>query len=236
MCGICGLKGRVGVSRRGLLGGAVATFVSTRLAMAAPAASSDGVPGDVALRELMAGNARYAANKPTHRDTHAGREDRVATQKPIAAVLSCADSRVAPELVFDEGPGRLFVVRIAGNVLDDDGAASLEYAVKFLNVRLVLVLGHANCGAVDAAIKVVQQGAQLPGHLPGLIDLIKPAVVAAEATHPKNLLSAAITENARATARRIATETPILSEAAASGRLQVASGVYDLATGRVQQL
>ena len=233
MCQVCGFKGHVGVSRRGLLGGAVATFVSTRFAAAAPAATGDGVPGDVALRELMAGNARYVANNPTHRNVHAGREDRVATQNPIAAVLSCADSRVAPEYVFDQGPGQLFVVRVAGNVLNDDGTASLEYAVKFLGVRLVIVLGHGNCGAVKAAIDVVQKGAALPGHLPGLIDLIKPAVVAAEATHPKDLLSAAITENARTAARHIASETPILSEAAASGQLKVASGVYDLATGQV---
>ena len=102
------------------------------------------------------------------------------TQKPIAAVLSCADSRVAPEYVFDQGPGQLFVVRVAGNVLNDDGTASLEYAVKFLGARLVIVLGHGNCGAVKAAIDVVQKGAALPGHLPGLIDLIKPAVMAAE--------------------------------------------------------
>jgi len=234
MCQICGIAGHAGVSRRSLLGGAVATFVSARFAMAAPNPAEDGVPGDVALRELMAGNARYVANHPTHRDVHAGREDRVATQKPIAAVLSCADSRVAPEFVFDEGPGRLFVVRVAGNVLNDDGTASLEYAVKFLNVRLVLVLGHGNCGAVKAAIDVVQKGAALPGHLPGLIDLIKPAVVAADATHPKDLLSAAIAENAREAARQIAAEAPILSDAAASGHLKVASGVYDLATGRVR--
>jgi carbonic anhydrase len=232
MCELCGVKTHIGMSRRGLLGGVVATFVTARLAAAAPAAG-DGVPGDIALRDLMEGNARYVANKPTLRDVHAGRQERVATQKPIAAVLSCADSRVAPEFAFDEGPGRLFVVRIAGNVLNDDGTASLEYAVKFLGVRLVLVLGHSNCGAVKAAIDVVQQGVALPGHLPELIDLIKPAVVAAEATQPKDLLSAAIAENARAMGRRIAGETPILSEAASSGQLKVASGVYDLATGRV---
>lgn len=233
MCQVCGFKNHSGVSRRGLLGGVVATFVTTRLALAAPNAAGDSVPGDVALRELMAGNARYVANKPTLRDVHAGRSERVATQKPIAAVLSCADSRVAPENVFDEGPGRLFVVRVAGNVLNDDGAASLEYAVKVLGVRLVLVLGHGNCGAVKAAIDVVQKGTALPGHLPGLIDLIKPAVVAAEATRPTDLLSAAIAENARSEARHIAAEAPILSVAAASGQLKVASAVYDLATGRV---
>jgi carbonic anhydrase len=233
MCQVCGIKSHFGMSRRGLLGGAVATFVSTRFAFAAPNAAGDGVPGDVALRELMAGNGRYLANQPTHRNVNAGRAERVATQKPIAAVLSCADSRVAPEYVFDQGPGQLFVVRVAGNVLNEDGAASLEYAVKFLGVRLVLVLGHANCGAVKAAIDVAQKGAALPGHLPGLIDLIKPAVVAAAATKPTDLLSAAIAENARTEARHIATEAPILSAAVTSGQLKVTSGVYDLATGRV---
>jgi carbonic anhydrase len=101
----------------------------------------------------------------------------------IAAILSCADSRVSPELLFDQGPGDLFVVRLAGNFVDDDGLASLEYAVKFLGAPLLMVLGHSNCGAVDAAIKVVKEGAELPGHLPELVDSIKPAVIAAQARH-----------------------------------------------------
>ncbi len=97
-------------------------------------------------------------------------------------MLSCSDSRVAPELVFDQGPGDVFVVRLAGNFLDDDGFASLEYAVKFLGAPLVMVLGHTNCGAIAAAIKVVMERVELPGHLPGLIKSIKPAVIAAIAT------------------------------------------------------
>jgi carbonic anhydrase len=214
----------------------LAALAASRSAFAAPNAPGDSVPGDVALRDLIAGNARYVANRPTQRDVHAGREDRVNTQKPIAAVLSCSDSRVAPEFVFDQGPGRLFVVRIAGNVLDDDGTASLEYAVRFLGVRLALVLGHGNCGAVKAAIDVVKKGASLPGHLPGLIETIKPAVVAADATHPADLLGAAIAENVRLTQQHIAQATPILSAAATGGELKLAGGVYDLATGRVHLL
>ena len=132
----------------------------------------------------MAGNARYVANHPTQRDFSTGRAERLTTQRPIAAVLSCANSRVAPEFAFDEGPGQLFVIRVAGNILDDNSAASLEYAVRFLGVRLAMVLGHRNCGAVDAAIKAVKDGATLPGHLPGLIDAIKPAVLAAAAAKP----------------------------------------------------
>jgi carbonic anhydrase len=108
-------------------------------------------------------------------------------QFPIAAILSCADSRVAPEFAFDQGPGDLFVVRLAGNFANDDGLASLEYAVKFLGVPLVLVLGHSNCGAVSSAIRVVEDNAEPPGHLPGLVQSIKPAVEAAKAKSPKDL-------------------------------------------------
>ena len=96
-----------------------------------------------------------------------GRAARVATHRPIASVLSCSDARVGPEFVFDQGPGDLFVVRVAGNVLLDEGLASLEYAAQFLGSPLIFVLGHSNCGAVEAAIKVVQDNATLPGHLPG---------------------------------------------------------------------
>lgn len=233
MCLPCGLLHHRSLSRRALLGGGLAAFALAHNAGAAPGATPEGMPGDVALRQLMAGNARHVANRPQVRDFNAGRLERLTTQRPIAAVLGCADSRVAPEFAFDEGPGKLFVVRVAGNILDNDGAASLEYAVKFLGVRLVLVLGHRNCGAVDAAIKAVKDGAVLPGHLPGLIDPIKAAVQAAQATKPADLLAAAITENVRQTARLITTSTPILAEAVGTGGLKVAGGVYDLANGRV---
>ena len=119
------------------------------------------------------------------------------THTPIASILSCSDARVGPEFVFDQGPGDLFVVRVAGNILQDEGLASLEYAAQFLGSPLIFVLGHSNCGAVEAAIKVVKDNATLPGHLPGLIDQIKPAVMAAQETHPANLLNAAIAENVR---------------------------------------
>lgn len=235
MCHQCGFVRQGALSRRALFGGGLAALALARTAFAA-GPTPEGVPGDVALRQLMAGNARYVANRPQERDFNAGRAERVTTQRPIAAILSCADSRVAPEFVFDEGPGKLFVVRVAGNVLDDDGTASLEYAVKFLGVRLVLVLGHRNCGAVDAAIKAVKDGAELPGHLPGLIDAIKPAVLAAQATQPADLLAAAIAENVRQTERHVTTSTPILSVAASTDQLKVAGGVYDLANGRVNLL
>jgi carbonic anhydrase len=162
-----------------------------------------------------------------------GRAARVSTHRPVASVLSCSDARVGPEFVFDQGPGDLFVVRVAGNILEDGGLASLEYAAQFLGSPLIFVLGHNNCGAVEAAIKTVQDNATLPGHLPGLIDQVKPAVLAAQATQPADLLKAAIAENVRRTARAIAAADPLMASLIASGKVKVAGGVYDIATGGV---
>ena len=146
----------------------------------------------------------------------------------------CSDSRVAPELLFDQGPGDLFIVRLAGNFLNDDGFASLEYAVQFLNVPLVMVLGHTNCGAVAAAVKVVKERVELPGHLPDLIKSIEPAVIAAHAQHPSDLVAATIEENVRLNVKRLIDDAPIMSEALAAKKIAVSGGVYDLATGKVR--
>ena len=135
--------------------------------------------------------------------------------------------------MFGQGPGDLFVVRVAGNILQEEGLASLEYAAQFLGSPLIFVLGHSNCGAVEAAIKVVQDNAALPGHLPGLIDQIKPAVLAAQATHPANLLNAAIAENVRMTTQAVVTAQPMVAAMIAAGKVKVAGGVYDIATGAV---
>jgi carbonic anhydrase len=191
------------------------------------------ITGDEALHRLMLGNARYRANHLDVRDFAAGRAARVTTHRPVASILSCADARVGPEFLFNQGPGDLFVVRVAGNILEDEGLASLEYAAQFLSSPLVFVLGHSNCGAVDAAIKVVQDNAVLPGHLPGLIDHVKPAVLAAQATHPANLLSASIAENVRRTVQAVTTAQPVVAPLVGSGKVKVAGGVYDIATGAV---
>ena len=193
----------------------------------------NAIGADAALSRLMKGNVRYVANRPTHRDFSAGRAERTKSQYPIAAVLSCSDSRVAPEFVFDQGPGDLFIVRVAGNFVNEDGLASLEYAVKFLGVPLVIVLGHSNCGAVDAAIKVIEENASLPGHLPGLVQSIKPAVEAAKLKAPEDLLIAAITENVALNVKRLQTAQPLLASFAQNKRVKVVGGVYDLATGKI---
>jgi carbonic anhydrase len=216
-----------GWSRRAVLGGVAG------LLLAAAAPPTDAISGDEALHRLLEGNARYRKNHMDVRDFAAGRAARVATHRPIASVLSCSDARVAPEFLFDQGPGDLFVVRVAGNVLTDEGLASLEYAAQFLGSPLVFVLGHRGCGAVEATIKAMHDNASLPGHLPGLIDRLKPAVIAAEAAHPANLLNAAIAENVRRTSQAATTAQPLLSAMVASGKVMVRGGVYDIATGGV---
>jgi carbonic anhydrase len=233
MCDLCGIPSRSHLSRRGLLG---AFSAALAVAAAGPAPSST-ITGDESLRRMMDGNARYVANKTTMRDFAAGRASRVTTHRPIAALLSCADARVGPEFVFDQGPGDLFVVRVAGNILEDEGLASLEYAVQFLGAPLIFVLGHSGCGAVDAAIKVVKDSSMvLPGHLPGLIDQVKPAVQAAQKTQPKDLLAASIIENVRQTVQHVAAAKPMLSDMIAAGKVKVAGGVYDIASGKVNQV
>jgi carbonic anhydrase len=243
MCELCDLT-RPAFSRRNLMFGAGATLAASALplspAFAAEPAGEGPAPNaispDAALQLLVQGNERYAANAPEQKDYSAGRAARVSAQFPIAAILSCSDSRVAPELAFDQGPGDLFVVRLAGNFLNDDGLASLEYAVRFLRVPLLVVLGHSNCGAVAAAIKVVMDRAELPGHLPELIDSIKPAVIAAHGRHPGDLLAAAIEENVKLNVKRMHDDEPVLSEALAAKKIAAVGGVYDLATGKVSLL
>ena len=223
----------MGLSRRGLVAGGLASIALARVASAATEPATSIISPDVALKRLLDGNARYAANHPKQKDFSAGRAAQAKAQFPIASILGCADARVAPEHAFDEGPGQLFVVRIAGNILEDEGLASLEYGARFLGVPLIFVLGHSDCGAVTAAIKAVKDGATLPGHLPGLIDQIKPAVLAAQQNQPADLLSAAIAQNVRGTMQRITTATPILADMIAAKKVKVSGGVYDIATGKI---
>jgi carbonic anhydrase len=189
-------------------------------------------PAD-ALKRLLEGNERYVKNELKERDFSAGRAARAQAQYPFAAILSCADSRVAPELAFDEGPGQLFVVRVAGNFVNPDLLASLEYGVQFLGVPFILVLGHTKCGAVDAAIKVLKSKAALPGHLPGLVGAIEPAVIAAEKTRSGDLLDNAIAENVRKQVARLKAAPPIVQKLYADKKIDIAGGVYELASGKI---
>jgi len=190
---------------------------------------------DEALARLKRGNERYVDGVMRRHDFTAERSVLAGGQNPYAGILSCADSRVAPEYAFDSGRGDLFVVRVAGNFAEEDGIASFEYAVKFLGTTLLVVLGHDKCGAVDAAITTVRDGADLPGHLPHLVDHIAPAVKTAMG-EPGDLLANAIRENVMLNVQKLQTASPILSDYVGQGKIRVVGGIYKLADGRVEWL
>jgi carbonic anhydrase len=151
-------------------------------------------------------------------------------QAPLAVIVACADSRVAPELIFDQGMGDLFVVRVAGNVISGTGASlkgSIEYAVAELGVQLIVVLGHSQCGAVQAAIKHIEANDALRGSLSDLVNLIKPAVAAVKGK-PGNLLDNAIKANVEGGVERLKHLEPILADPVKQGTLKVVGAVYDL--------
>ncbi|CAN7252810.1 carbonic anhydrase [Devosia sp. LjRoot3] len=232
MCLACNSKTFASSRRSVLLGGLAALSASALPAFA----QEQAVSPDEALKRLVEGNARYVAGERTNIDFSVGRAARALTQRPFAAILSCADSRVAPELAFDQGPGDLFVVRVAGNFVNDDGLASLEYAINFLETPLIMVLGHSNCGAVDAAIKVVRDGLALPGHLPDMIESIRPAAETALAQSPSDPLGLAITTNVQNAVIRLETAEPILAARVKSSGLRIVGAQYDLETGQVTLL
>ena len=151
------------------------------------------------------------------------------SQHPFAIILSCSDSRVPPEIVFDEGLGDLFVIRVAGNVLNDEGLGSIEYAVNVLGVCLILVLGHQRCGAVDAAMKTVAANGEAPGHIQSLVTAIKPVVQSI----PKADLDTLIKANVKHVVDALRSSTPILKAKVDAGDVQLIGGYYTLDTGVV---
>jgi carbonic anhydrase len=224
-------------SRRQFLGaslGLVALSAFAPLGAFADASPpQNAITPDEALHRLLEGNARYAANKLDAKDFAAGRAARARAQYPVAAILSCADSRVAPELVFDQGPGDLFVVRVAGNYLSSDSLASIEYAVGVLKVPLIMVLGHTECGAIKAAINEIKQPAPLPGHIWDIVDAVRPGIAKVVQANGDQMLVNAIGANVDYNVSRLATAQPVVSEAVRGGSVKVAGAVYELATGKV---
>lgn len=181
------------------------------------------------LEELLEGNRRFREGGALAPRRDPERRRAVATkQAPWAAVLTCSDSRVSPELLFDQGLGDLFVVRTAGHVLDRGALGSLEYAVEHLGVSLVVVLGHSSCGAVTAAVG----GARGPGAVGWVLAAIRPAIQA-EAAENADAVDTAAREHARLTAEAL---EAALSHAAAAGEVRVVPSFYDLVTGKVELL
>lgn len=189
---------------------------------------------DQALTRLQRGNARFVAGWPDHPDQSARRRREVAVegQRPYAAILACADSRVPPEIIFDEGLGNLFVVRVAGNVLDDMIIGSLEYAVEHLMVSLIVVMGHDACGAVTAA---VGQAAATHSHIDAIVQALQPAATAAKA-HGGDMVSHAIDANVRLTVNQLKTSEPLLRQRFNDGRLKIVGARYRLESGEVHFL
>lgn len=163
------------------------------------------------------------------------REALAGGQNPYAGILSCADSRIAPEYAFDSGRGDLFVCRVAGNFANDDSVASLEYGVAVLGVPLILVLGHDACGAVDATIKSLKDDKPLPGHMPSLVASLSPAVKAVS-SKGGDVLGNAIRQNVIDNVAKLKAATPILSAAVEQNKLKVVGGVYRLKDGRVDMV
>jgi len=188
---------------------------------------------DEALKLLVAGNARYVANQPQQRDFSAGRASRALGQAPFAAILGCADSRIAPELAFDQGAGDLFVVRVAGNFVTPDGLGSLEYGAAVLGTKLIMVLGHHSCGAVNSTVAALQKGNTLPGHIADLVRAMKPGIEPTLMQPGSDLEQRAVVANVQYNVNRLKTATPILAAMVAKNEIGVVGGVYDIATGKV---
>ena len=181
----------------------------------------------------MRGNTRYVDGAMNSHDFIAERPALVMGQNPFAGILSCADSRIAPEYAFDTGRGDLFVCRVAGNFANEDSIASFEYGVAVLGVPLILVLGHEACGAVDSTIKAVKEGATFPGHISSLVEALRPAVKSSIG-QPGSLLDNSIRKNVLLNVEKLKSAAPILSKAVEENKLRVAGGVYHLETGRVE--
>ena len=244
MCEMCRLNSiqKFDPSRRKMLGLAAVSTVGFLLSSSAGAKVTKPPPKPqnvmtpaASLERLLKGNERYIEGVSLRHDFKHEREALAGGQNPFAAILSCADSRIAPEYAFDSGRGDLFVCRVAGNFANSESVASLEYAVAELGTPLILVLGHDACGAVNATIKSLKDGTTLPGHLPSLVEAIAPAVKAVS-QQGGDTLANAIKQNVVDNVIKLSSATPILSAAVEQGKLKVAGGIYRLKDGRVEMV
>ncbi|MGA2759233.1 MAG: carbonic anhydrase [Candidatus Cybelea sp.] len=215
------------------------TFAAMSVAfpLRAASASLPATPGakvspEQLLGRLMAGNRRFLNNDfPPLTKIAEKREMLTEHQEPFAVILSCADSRVVPNFVFVQGMGDLFVTRVAGNYPDDLVTGSIEYAIEHLGSRLVMVLGHENCGAVDAVYKAIKSKSPLPPHLERIEALIRPGIE--DVVRANGSLHEAVLANVRAAVARLKASPPVIEEASASGRVLVVGADYRLDTGEV---
>jgi len=194
--------------------------------------------GEDAWKLLQEGNARFVSGELAHpkRDFFR-RAEQAEHQTPFAVILGCADSRVPPEIVFDEGIGDLFPVRVAGNTAADNTVlGSIEYGAAVLHCVLILVLGHESCGAVKAAVEKVTKGTTPPGHIDSVIQPIVPAVEAARTRNEPDLLEAAIRENVKRQVELLQSSQPVLAGLVQGGKTKVIGAEYDITSGHVERL
>ncbi len=225
-----------GISRRNLLkvAGAGVLVAGIGTQFCSPSAAKEEpvstLTSDEALKKLMDGNQRYTDEKRSFPDQTLERREQVAKgQKPFAAILACADSRVPPEILFDQGLGDLFDVRVAGNILEDATLASIEYAVEHLHVPLVMVLGHERCGAVEAALK----GGEIPGHISRLVEAIKPAVAKVKG-QSGDAVDNAVKANVQLVVEQLKSSQPLVNKLVEKGKLKIVGGRYDLDSGKIE--
>lgn len=212
----------------------IALIASSAIIMASASEEAGSITPELALQQLMEGNLRYAQGNASHpHQSLERRAELVSGQHPFAVILGCSDSRIPPELIFDQGLGDVFVIRTAGEVVDNASLASIEYAVEHLDVPLVVVLGHDSCGAVTAAV----QGGEAEGHLGSLMDFIRPAVEQArEAGEGSDLLNGSIDNNVFNIVEALKSSQPVLSEKVEAGELMILGARYRLDSGLVEIL
>ncbi|MCK5390925.1 MAG: carbonic anhydrase [Deltaproteobacteria bacterium] len=194
---------------------------------------------DEALQALMEGNKRFVNSLKKGPGRSAERRREVAAgQNPFVVILACADSRVAPELIFDQGIGDLFVVRVAGNIVNPTNygiQGSLEFGVLALGAPLIMVLGHSGCGAVAGAIEALQKGTQFPGSINNIVQTIEPAVEKAKG-EKGDLLHNSIISNVQIGVNKLNNSDPVISDLVKKGKVKVVGANYDLKTGEVKLL
>jgi carbonic anhydrase len=227
----CGRGAFLRTTGAGLAASAVGALSTARAVAATGPAPSPPRQSDT-IRGLLDGNARFVADKEQCPPLTARRLELAEGQHPSTIILSCSDSRVPVETVFDEPPGNIFGVRIAGNFVTIDGLGSIEYAVAELKSSVILVLGHTECGAVHAAVNFVKDGTTVPGHIQDLANAIAPAARATKG-QPGDWVMNAVTQNVRNNVSAMTTRSKIVADAVRSGSVAIAGGVYDLRTGKV---
>jgi carbonic anhydrase len=235
----CTGSGHFGPDRAGFLrlaglglGAACAAAPLVAVAAGAGPARIVDTPAE-ALEELISGDARFTAGTPANCGSQTGRMAKLGEgQNPHAIILSCSDSRVPNDTIFDQRPGNIFGVRVAGNYVTNDGLGSIEYGVAVLKALVIVVLGHSECGAVKAAVAYVKDGTAVPGHIQDVVNAIVPAAKAAKSMSG-DWVTNAIAENVRMNVTALTARSTILADAQKSGAIQVVGGIYNIGTSKV---